>query len=115
MITEFMHYFSGDMNMRFLNTLFITFALTAISNLATAAEPLRVLDNGLDGNTRYYTITCPDGSRSTVNVKFDIPDEPTESTEGPRIVEVCIFSSAGQKCQPKWDLDAAAKTSCSKF
>ena len=101
--------------MRFFNTLFITLALMAPGNLATAAEPLRVLDNGMDGNTRYYTITCPDGNRSSVSMKYNISDEPSDSSAEPQVVEVCITAASGQKCRPEWDLDEAAKTSCSRF
>ena len=101
--------------MKFCNTLLLTLALTGFGSPATA-EALKVLDLGLDGDTRYYTIVCPDGGRSSVSMQYDIPEDPTtEVIDGQPLHEVCIFSASGKKCQPQWDLDAAAQASCSKF
>ncbi len=93
-----------------------------------ADEPLRIIDRGLDGNERYYSITCPDGGMSSVKVVFDfdpntIPEVSADvrkariqtTTKKLKVTQICIYPHSGnEKCRNKWDLEKAAKASCKK-
>jgi hypothetical protein len=112
--------------MNLQNTFFI-FLLFAGTNL-NAAEPLRVIDRGLDGNERYYSVTCPDNTMGSLKVIFDfdsnaIPEVPDDvrrarinaKTDKHKIAQVCIYPSSGvEQCRNKWDMDSAALASCQK-
>ena len=105
-------------------TTFLLF--TGISFSLSAAEPLRIIDRGLDGNERYYAISCPDNSMGTVKLVFDFDtnNTPEESDETqrlrintkattPKLVQTCIYPVSGaEQCRDKWDLDSAALASC---
>lgn len=96
------------------------------SQYSHAADKLRVLDRGLDGNQRTYLITCPDGSLGSVVQTFDIPTTaPTKAPPAPdviagggraitpRVTQVCIQTKDGQDvCRAGWNLDEAARASC---
>jgi hypothetical protein len=119
--------------MNLQNTLYPFLLLTGISFNLNAAEPLRILDRGLDGDKRYYAITCPGGQTSTVIQQFNIDtsniSEPefydsleaspatikgsSASAGSLKLVNVCIYPYAGaEECQNKWDLEKAAEASC---
>lgn len=112
------------MNITKLLTVF--FMLSLASQYSLAADKLRVLDKGMDGNQRTYLVTCPDGSLTSVVQTFDIPDaEPSKAPKSPdvlagggraitpRVTRVCIQARDGQEiCRSGWDLDAAANASC---
>lgn len=109
-----------------LAALFI--ALTLAGQTSHAADKLRVLDKGTDGNQRNYLVTCPDGSLSSVVQIFNIPaatqqeDLPPPNGVSPRagtnttkvrVTKVCIQPTNGEQvCRPSWNLDEAAKASC---
>lgn len=86
------------------------------------AEKLRVLDKGIDGNNRYYAVTCPNTKLSTVVVTFDDLAGPPrrDKSQGepltgkvPKIVKTCMYSYSGDEvCKPKWTIDDAARESC---
>jgi hypothetical protein len=116
-------YMFGESNMNFFITIFYTLLLSGISFNAVAAEKLRVLDRGMDGPQRYYSVSCPDGNNSSVVVKYDTPEKqiPDAGEDGPslgkakkvKIIEVCMSSHAGKyECRPNWSVDKAAQASC---
>lgn len=116
------------------NILYTFLLLTGLSFSLSAAEPLRILDQGLDGNQRYYQITCPGGQSSTVIQQFNFDtsnintDPEPEFNDGRspignkgsrnsagslKLVNVCIIPYAGaEECRNKWDLENAAEASC---
>ncbi len=112
-----------------LQTNLYTFLLLGgISFSLNAAEPLRLIDRGLDGNERYYAITCPDNTMGSVKVVFafdsnaipEVSDDVrrarinAKATKA-KIVQVCIYPVSGvEQCRNKWDLDTAAIASCQK-
>jgi len=107
-----------------LTLLFLTLALAGQNSLA--ADKLRVLDRGLDGNQRSYLITCPGGGYGSVIQTFDIPTTaPAKAPPSPDVIagggratkphvtRVCIQTSDGQEiCRGSWNLDDAARASC---
>ena len=115
--------------MKITSSIFFLFLLAGISTVGYARDKLRVLDQGMDGGNRTYLITCPDGTYSSVVQEFE-PRKPVENTsrqeagvlvmdtnnmKPPKLLRVCIFPHGGQdKCQPKWDVDAAARESCQR-
>lgn len=113
------------MNITKLLTIF--FMLLLASQYSQAADRLRVLDRGLDGNQRTYLITCPNGTLTSVVQTFNIPssEEPSKAPKSPdvfagggraltpRVTRVCIQTRDGQDiCRAGWDLDEAANASC---
>jgi hypothetical protein len=114
------------MNLR--TTLYTFLLLSGTSFSLNAAESLRLIDRGLDGNERYYAVTCPDNTMGSVKVIFDfdsnaIPEVSDDVRRSrisakatkPKIVQVCIYPVSGtEQCRNKWDLDAAAIESCQK-
>jgi hypothetical protein len=113
------------MNITKLLTLF--FMLSLASQYSHAADRLRVLDRGLDGNQRTYLVTCPDGTLTSVIQTFDIPvsAEPYTGPTSPdvfagggraikpHVTRVCAQARDGQDiCRTSWDLDEAARASC---
>lgn len=77
--------------------------LCLISTTAIAAEKkqtLRVIDGSVDGDERYYTVYCPDGSRSSLVKRFEVG-------------VVCTRPSYSDKdiCK-EWNVDEAAIESC---
>ena len=115
------------MNIKQLLKIIISFFIAV--SYAHAAETYNIIDRGMDMDTRYYSVACPDGTNSSVSIQFDIQakkpiDEKTEAaitmTGGgtrispPKILQVCIFPLEGEgKCKSSWDLKKAAKASCS--
>jgi hypothetical protein len=112
-----------------LQKILFTFLLLAGTSLTlSAAEPLQIVDRGLDGNERYYVVSCPDNTIGTVKIVFDfdpnvIPEVSDDVRRArinakatiPKIVQVCVFPSSGvEQCRNKWDMDAAAVASCQK-
>ncbi len=108
-------------------TILTSLLLTGISLNLSAVEKLRLIDRGLDGNERYYAVTCPpDGKMSSVKVVFDfdpnaVPEVSDDvrkarvrtTTKTPKVVQVCIYPHSGnEQCRGNWDLDNAAKASC---
>jgi len=105
----------------------IFFSLVLIGQPGQAAEKLRVLDQGIDGNQRTYLVTCADGGLSSVVQTFNIPSTaskrpppaPDVMADGgnrahvPQVTRVCISQRQGQDiCKPGWDVDEAARASC---
>lgn len=111
------------MNMRYLITTTLLLLITANTQ---AREPLRILDRGMDGNKRYYTVQCPNGKRASVVQTFNFsPNENKISQEVLRarinlsqkpikVIKVCIVNSnrGKEECRGYWDLDQAAQASC---
>ena len=114
--------------MNLQTNLFTFLLLSGISFSLSADEPLRLIDRGLDGNERYYAVTCPDNTMGSVKVVFDFdPNAVPEVSDDvrrarinakatkPKIVQVCIYPVSGaEQCRNKWDLDTAAIESCQK-
>ena len=106
----------------------IFLSLALFGQPGQAADKLRVLDRGIDGNQRSYLVTCPDGTLNTVTQTFDIPTAPAQKpppppdqpyagggTRGnsPHVTQVCITQRHGPDiCQSSWGLDEAAQASC---
>ena len=113
--------------MTFPKTFTLSVLFLAITTSTHAEEKLRVLDGGLDGPSRYYAITCPDGNMSTVVVHFDLeksvqilPEVQRQARVGThvqpaRIIKVCILpGTSSEECRPQWELEKAALASCPK-
>jgi hypothetical protein len=65
-----------------------------------AEEKFTVVDNGLDGEQRYYTVYCASDERAGVTHFY-------------KTGKICMTSVAGkEKCLDKWDIDKAAKEAC---
>jgi hypothetical protein len=104
--------------------IFITLLLSGFSATSMAEGKLRVLDRGMDGNQRYYYVTCPDDNRGSVTVKYDMPEtQMPETSEDDfalssssyevKVIETCMFSHSGKhKCKSNWSVDEAAEASC---
>lgn len=103
--------------------------LCGISFNLSADEPLRLIDRGLDGNERYYAVSCPDNTMGSVKVVFDfdsnaIPEVSDDvrrarinaKTTKPKIVQVCAYRVSGaEECRNQWELNSAAIASCQKL
>ena len=105
--------------------------LILLTNTLYAADQVQVLDRGLDGDQRTFLVTCSDGSKGSVTQYYEFPainidrDEHARKLEKgimilpkgnsePTISKVCSENEAGTiKCLSSWDLDNAAKASCS--
>ncbi|OGT74967.1 MAG: hypothetical protein A2W76_00360 [Gammaproteobacteria bacterium RIFCSPLOWO2_12_47_11] len=110
--------------MKFIKSIFIAIIILATSS-PVYAEKFRILDRGLDGNTRHYQIICDAGKKSGVAVEFNLDDQ-TEtisdlqrkarmigSSNKTTIKQVCIYPhDGGEICKPKWDITDAAHESC---
>jgi hypothetical protein len=117
---------TGEKQMKLFKLFSISILISGLSFNISAEEPLRIIDRGLDGNERFYSITCPDSKTSSVKVVFnfdpnaieEISDEVRKArvqtnVKKLKISKVCIFPHSGnEKCRRKWDLDDAAKASC---
>jgi hypothetical protein len=67
---------------------------------ANAASPI-VVDRGVDGDERYYTVVCPNDKRTSVVNRF-------------KIKQVCVYK-IGEKeetCRSNWNPNQAAKYGC---
>ena len=114
--------------MNLQSTLYMFLLLTGLSFSLSAAEPLPIVDRGLDGNERYYAVSCPDNTTGIVKIVFDfdsndIPEVSDDvkrarinaTASKPKIVQVCIFPpSSAEECRNKWDMKSAATASCQK-
>ncbi len=117
--------------MNIVKSILISILFTGTSMNLMAEGKLQVLDQGMDGDTRYYLIICPNGEKNSITVKFDIdPATGQPLTESdlpplliydgigmnikpPAVVEVCVHKGNGSyRCQGDINLDAAAETSC---
>ena len=57
-------------------------------------------DNGLDGESRHYAVTCPNGDRPSLDHKY-------------KIGEICIYPMEGEAfCIKEDDPDKAAVRAC---
>jgi len=106
----------------------IFFSLVLFGQPGQAADKLRVLDRGIDGNQRTYLVTCPDGTLNTITQTFDIPTAPAKKPPpppdqtyvgggvrggSPQVTRVCITQRHGKDiCRPSWGVDDAARASC---
>lgn len=116
--------------MKTLTTLLQTSLLLAYAVSVPAAGKLRVIDKGMDGDTRHYQIVCPNGERTGVLRKFDIP-ESSESSRDPKdwarlgdpvgyvpptkLLNTCAISKDGKRqCRQNWSVDDAARAACSQ-
>ncbi len=95
---------------------------------ANAADNYNIVDQGMDMNTRYYSVGCPDGTVSSVSVEFDFDADDVVEVD-PTVVKarvgnpkpkefkiknVCTHPATGEsKCKKSWELQSAAKASCS--
>ena len=108
-----------------IKTSFAVVCLYAVN--AHAADTPRIYDKGMDFDTRYYSVACPDGNMASVTIRFNINEEDIEPLNEdvrrarvnpkpvpPRIVEVCAYpvSSDDKICQAGMDLQNAAITAC---
>jgi len=114
--------------MYFFKTIFTTLVLSGLSFNAVAEGKVQVIDNGQDGDKRYYGVTCPDGSRAGVTAEFILPEvdadpetrrkknpnlSTTASAKKVKLKQICMYSNSGkEECKPKWSIDAAAEASC---
>ena len=90
------------MQMKSIRLLTMTTALLAISSSNVFADhPKSLLDQGLDGTTRYFKLICSSGKRT--NLSYDIETK-----------ETCVYpvNSNEQICKANWDKDKAAKEGC---
>jgi hypothetical protein len=60
-----------------------------------------LLDQGLDGEVRYYTVICPSGDRTSLNYNFKTKETCTQPVKG-----------GTEMCQVNWDKSKAAKEAC---
>ncbi len=81
--------------------------LMVFSFQVSAAEPLRIHDQGADGDDRIFVVNCPNGDRSSVVVTYT-----SEPTFG--VARVCARPAYGEaSCRNGfWDIDEAAALSC---
>ncbi len=88
------------MNNVLRNAVFLP-ALLLFYHLSPAQENLRVIDNGNDGNIRYYTVVCPSGKRTSVRKYHEID-------------RICTFFVNGdtEVCRESWSVDKAAEEAC---
>ena len=104
--------------------IFLIGAIT-LSFQCYAANELQIIDNGQDGNTRYYSVGCPDGTVGTIVVHFKetnvtpVSEEVRKTRTGNKkpakaqITNVCASpGSDNEKCNASWKLQVAAKQSC---
>ncbi len=100
-------------------------ALMALSFQSMAADSLHIIDKGQDGDTRYYSVACPDGTTGTVVVYFqetnstEISEEVLRARTGnakpakAKIIKTCAApGSDKEKCSGSWNVQKAAKASC---
>jgi len=112
-------------NMLHLTKITFFIALTALSFQIMAANSLQVIDRGQDGNERYYSVACADGSTKSVVVHFketkrkEVSEEVLKTRTGnakpakAKITNICAEpGSDNEKCSASWDVQAAAKASC---
>ncbi len=82
---------------------FSTFAIlmTFFTATAYAASPTAVIDRGVDGDERYYTVVCPSDKRTSVKNRF-------------KIKEVCTYRIGDKEetCRKNWNVPKAAKYAC---
>ena len=96
-----------------------------------ANQPLRIMDNGMQGNQRFYAVSCPNGSRGSIVQTFNFtPTKGTpmdaetrmkqshssrNSSHKPiKVVNVCIDGGnlKGRQCRGSWELDEAGIAAC---
>jgi hypothetical protein len=108
--------------------IFLFLLLTGTSFTLSAAEPLQIVDRGLDGNERYYVVSCPDNTKGTIKVTFDfdsniipeVSDDVRRTRTNikatiPKIVQICVYPSEGaEQCRNNWEMASAAVASCEK-
>ena len=77
------------------------FLLGLTTTNASAERGATVLDQGLDGTTRYFNVVCPSGKRTALSYDFS-----TKVT--------CTYpvNSNEEVCKDNWDKDEAAKEAC---
>lgn len=113
--------------MKTLNSISFTLVCLLSANSFAADKPM-VYDKGLDMDTRYYSVACPDGRTGSVSIRYNITEADVEppieevriTRTGnarpamPKIVEVCVYSVSGRDkfCRAKMDIQQAAKEAC---
>ena len=98
--------------MKFFKILLISGLLFPFSG-QVFAEKLQVLDKGIDGNKRYYNVTCPNNKRSGVVVHYSDTEGTDSKPSQLTITKTCMNSYSDKEvCKPKWDVDQAALESC---
>lgn len=106
------------------NLFFITLMSFSYQSMA-ANKSLHIIDKGQDGNSRYYTVACPNGTNGSIVVYFketnvkEISEEVLKTRTGnakppkPQIINTCASpGSDNEKCSASWDMQTAAKASC---
>ena len=80
------------------NTLF-TLSIFVSTN-AFAASPT-VIDRGVDGDARFYTVVCPSDKRTSVTNRF-------------KTKQVCAYRVGDKEetCRNNWNVPKAAKYAC---
>ncbi len=112
--------------MKTLNTITLTAAYLFSANIIAADKP-QIYDKGMDFDTRYYSVACPDGNMASVTIRFNINEADIEPVNqdvqrarvnprpvAPKIVEVCAYpvSDRDKVCQAGMDLQNAAIIAC---
>jgi hypothetical protein len=113
--------------MNIIKTILTTTLVLAASNLS-AADKMRVLDRGLDGNQRTYQVVCPNGNTGSITKHFSFtevedPEElsrkrnaghrPSGAPATTTLSKVCVSLQDGEEeCKTSWEIENAAKTSC---
>lgn len=100
-------------------------AAATISFQCYAANELQIIDKGQDGNTRYYSVGCADGSVGTIEVTFKetsvapVSEDVVRARTGnakpakAQITNICASpGSDNEKCNASWKMQTAAKQSC---
>ncbi|NOG61622.1 MAG: hypothetical protein HND53_14080 [Proteobacteria bacterium] len=109
------------------NLFFITLMAFSYQSMA-ANKTIQVIDKGQDGNSRYYTAACPDGTNGSVVVYFqetgntEVSPQMLELTgpvgtgtsPKPQVIKVCAaVGSDKEQCKGgSWSVQDAAKASC---
>lgn len=98
------NFLSGVMKMKTFVPIiiFIVFLIASINSSAEQLHGARLLDQGLDGDVRYFNVICPDKERTTLT--YNITTK-----------EICITYSKGSKsetCKDGWNKDQAAQEAC---
>lgn len=86
---------------KYTRILTVLVPLVIFTGNAQANESPKVLDQGLDGDVRYYRVICPSGKRTTASFRF-------------KTKEVCAYPIGAKNpvCRQGWSIDKAAKDAC---
>ena len=86
--------------MRLRTTLFGMLLCTVAASAADKNQTPQVIDQGLDGKSRFYSVICPNGDRAGLEHRY-------------KIGEMCLTPTRGKpRCIKEDDPDVGAKKVC---